>query len=266
MPSRSVKSTKRKYIFTLRNINTETIDQRYGITLTSNLGEDDHDPHITTKVDDLDTTDKIPEVVSFLDEAKYLRKCTVSMIDFNTNKPVSGTHHCWWCRHPMPENTRPIGCPIKYVPHQAIKSYYSELSKDKYTIKENITESRAKHIVQNKDKRISLLKRGYYITEGAYCSFNCCMAYIQDPSTKNNDFYTDSEALLLKMYNTIVEHQIDEIIPAHSWKKLMVYGGDLTIEKFRENFNNVEYVDHGILINYPRHVSIGHLFEERLKL
>lgn len=270
MPTTKTQKKRKKYIFTLQNINTENIDQRYGIALMSNLEEEDHNPQITTKLDDLDENNKTPTVISFLDEAKYLRKCTVTMIDFKTNQSITDSkYHCWWCRHPIPNNVHPIGCPIRYVPHQAIKNYYSELSKDRYTIKENITTKRAKNILNKKDRRMSLVRRGYYITEGSYCSFNCCMAFIQDPCTKKNDFYCESQSLLFKMYNDMYEENIDEIIPAHSWKKLNCYGGDLTIENFRENFNRMEYINHGKNMKYPRQptqISLGELYEEQLKL
>lgn len=98
--------------------------------------------------------------------------------------------------------------------------------------------------------------------DGAFCSFNCCMAFIQD---EKNPVYRDSTTLLLKLYNSMNEEKIDEIEPAHHWRKLSSYGGDMTIEQFRENLNKIQYVNHGMYVDFPRVQSLGLLFEERLR-
>lgn len=266
MPKKSrTNSRAKKYIFTLININTDKIDQRYGITLPSNIGDIDPVPDNTTLIDDLGSSHRTPEVISFLDESKRLIKCDVSMINLHTGKPMGSEeqYHCFWCKHPIPIGIRPIGCPLKYVPHQAVKSYHSDISKDKYTIKENITETMADIIEGGDDKRMSLIRKGYYSTDGAFCSFNCCMAYIED--NRRNSLYRDSKKLLLKMYNSMNEEEIDGIEEAHHWRKLKVFGGQLSIEQFRSTFGKIEYVDHGYAMNYPRCVSIAVLFEEKLK-
>ena len=256
---------RRKYIFTLRNINTEQIDQKYGITLMSNITEEEPDPTTTTRLDDLLENKRTPEVISFLDESKHLRKCAVSMIDHVTQKPLKGSYSCFWCRNPIPDGVTPVGCPIRYVSDQAVKSYYSEISRDRYTIKENITTKRSRQLAKKKDKRMSLLKRNYYLTDGAFCSFNCVVAFIEDPANKIDPMYRDSGTLVLKVYNSMHKDKVNVIEGAHHWRKLISYGGDLTIDQFRENFNKIEYVNHGLLVDYPRFHSLGVLFEEKLK-
>jgi len=258
---------RKKYIFTLKSINTEKIDQRYGIMLLSNITEEEPNPETTTMVEDLVEHKRTPEVISFLDESKHLKKCSVSMIDFSSGNPHDKTrvYNCFWCHHPIPKNIRPIGCPVRYVPHQAVKSYYSELSRDTYTIKENITEKRSQELEKKKDKRVSLLKRGYYLTDGAFCSFNCCMAFIECRENKRNPLYTNSFSLLLKIYNSMHDDKITVIDSAPRLRKLIPYGGELTITQFRQTFHRVEYIDHGVLVDYPKFHSLGTLFEERLK-
>ena len=256
--------TRKKYMFTLKKINTEYIDRKYGIILMPNLTEEP-DPTTTTRLDDLVENQQTPEVVSFLDESKHLIKCTVSMINHTTKKPLGGHYHCFWCRHSIPNGAIPLGCPIRYVAHQAVKSYYSEISRDRYTIKENITSKRARQLEEQGDKRMSVLKRGYYLTDGSFCSFNCVMAYAQDPCNKTNPLYRDSENLTLKMYNDMNTDTVNEIEPAHHWRKLIPYGGDLSIHQFREHFNKIEYVCHGTFVDYTRFHSIGVLFEEKIK-
>jgi hypothetical protein len=254
------------YTFVLKNINTEIIDKKYSITLSSNIiSSHEMIPQNSTKIDDLIMNNHTPEVISFLDESKHLRKCNVSMVDFekDTDHEEMSFYNCFWCRFSIPDNIKVLGCPLKYVPHQVVKSYYSEISKDKYTIKENITYNRLEELEETKDKRFKLIKRGYYMTDGAFCSFNCCMAYIND--NKTNPLYRDSHILLLKIYNSIHHVHINDIDIAPHWRKLINYTGDLTIEQFRHNFNKVEYIDHGITMNFPTCYSIKTLFEENLK-
>ena len=254
------------YIFTLKSINTEKVDQRFGISIVSNINESKIPvPENTTKISDLTTNRNTPEIISFIDEAKKIHKCTISMIDFTTNNKISNcnTYECFWCRNSIPNNVMAIGCPIKYVPSQAVKTYYSEISKDKYTIKENITTKRNNNIKQDDNSKLTIIDKNYYLTDGIFCSFNCCMAYIEN--NKHNSLYDMSECLLLKMYHDIYPSKVAFIDKAPHWRKLKQYGGDLTIEQFRDSFNKIEYHDYGFVIGVNNFKSIGLLFEEKLK-
>lgn len=91
-------------------------------------------------------------------------------------------------------------------------------------------------------------KNGYFDTEGIFCSFNCMCSYLHENS--NNINYKDSGALIYVMYKTIFgEYPIKmNIRKALSWKLLKQYGGNLSIEEFRDMFNvintlteNIEY-------------------------
>jgi hypothetical protein len=261
------RKNKKKYIFFLNDINTEDIDRRFGMTITSNINESSsQNPDNTTKISDLSTNKNIPEIVSFLDEAKKLHNCTISMVDFYTKKQISEDSNqldCFWCRNTIPNNIYPIGCPIKFVQSQVVKKYYSEISKDKYTIKENITSSKIKEIKNKEDNRLNIIDKNYYMTDGIFCSFNCCMSYILE--NKTNSMYILSEMLLLKMYNDIYPSKIPSIDKAPHWRKLKQYGGDLNIEEFRDSFNKIEYKNYGFISDIPKFKSLGVLFEEKLK-
>jgi hypothetical protein len=257
-------SKNSRYTFSLVGVNIEKIDHKYGIIPTkSQTVEINTHPENTTKIDDLETVKKQPEIVSFLDESKRVRKCNVSMIDFKSNKSISGKnkYKCFWDKNIIPENVEPIGCPIKYIPSRVTKNYHSEITKENYTISEPVTHLRSKEVQEKKDKRLTLDSKGFYETDGVFCSFNCCMSYIESPENINNPLYQHSEYLLLKIYNELNEDEIEEIIPAPHWRNLIDFGGHLTIEQFRDSFNKVQYIDHG-LISY---VSIGRLFEDKLK-
>jgi hypothetical protein len=260
---------EKKYLFTLNGINTEKVDQRFGITIMSNMNETSTDPPSnTTKISDLSSNKNIPDIISFFDEAKKTHKCVISMIDFNTQKEILSSknisiYDCFWCRNNIPSNVTPIGCPIKYVPSQAVKTYYSEISKDFYTIKENITSKKTQELDFSGDNRIDIVNKNYYLTDGIFCSFNCCMAYIIENRT--NSMYALSEMLLLKMYNDINPSTVPFIEEAPHWRKLKQCGGDLSIDQFRYSFNKIEYKNHGLVNKTPAFKSIGVLFEEKLK-
>jgi hypothetical protein len=256
---------KTKYTFTLKDVNTEKVDQRFGITLFSNINTT-KTPYNTTKISELSVNKNIPEIISFLDEAKKSHKCAISMIDFSNKTEITELHvkyDCFWCRNKIPDNVLPIGCPIKFVPSQAIKTYFSEISKDTYTIKEQVTNLKIKEIENGLDERLKTISKNYYVTDGVFCSFNCCMSYIID--NKCNSMYALSEMLLLKMYNDIYPSIVPCIEEAPHWRKLVQYGGDLTIEQYRSSFNKIEYKKHGYTNDVLRFKSIGFLFEEKLK-
>lgn len=265
----TIESSQKKYIFTLKGINTEKIDQRFGITLVSNINMvTDEPPTNTTKISDLSTNRNTPEIISFIDEAKKPHKCSISMIDFETQKKFcadgyNSGYDCFWCRNAIPPTVVAIGCPINYVPSQVVKTYYSEISKDTYTIKESITPSRKKKIEESNDSRLVIHEKDYYLTDGIFCSFNCCMAYISENREKS--MYSMSEMLLLKMYNNIYPDKVPCIQEAPHWRLLKQCGGHLNIKQFRESFSKIEYQEHGSVNVGPLCKSLGVLYEEKLK-
>jgi hypothetical protein len=261
-----------KYIFVLKNIDSEKIERKYDIkTIVNNFSENiktDIDLNIT-KISELNT-DRSSDIVCFLDESKKQHKCNVSMIDYNTglelksnNSCEKSLYHCFWDRNPF--NTVPIGVPIRYVANTAVKKYISEISKDMYIIKENITKNKK----ASENTNITFTNKPYYETDAICCSFNCAMAFILD--NKKNRLYDNSEMLLIKMYNDIMlseQKLTDNILnidPAPSWRLLKEYGGNITIEEFRNNFNKIEYENFGYVKNFPTFNSIGVLFEKKIK-
>jgi hypothetical protein len=228
---------KKIYTFKLSGIDRQKVHETY---IRKSL--------ITEKEDDLENTTKLSElvanckkdIVSFLDESKNEHTCKVSMIDFSSKKNVNLLrYHCFWCKNPF--NSKPIGCPLKYVPGQLTKKYFSHISKEYYTITENVTKNNRKELENNGEFLCSTEE--YYQTDGVFCSFNCCQSFIHD--NKHKRIYDNSSLLLLKMYNEIMRENQKEITPAPHWRTLEHYGGHLNIMKFREGFGRVEYECHG---------------------
>ena len=274
------KRKSNKYVFILTGVIIDKLDDKYGIKIISNLNYNENIPNNTTKLTDINL-DKPIEIISFLDESKKIYQCNISMIDFKTGEELENLkYNCFWCHHSF--SSYPIGCPIKYISNKATKKYHSEVTKDTYTIKENITSEKTKRIEGSKnipfvfslmtekksDNKYEIKKDEVYITDGIFCSFNCSKAFIKD--NKHIRLYEYSEILLSKLFNYIMRLEntnIDTkkiiIIPAPHWRLLQQYGGHLSINKFRENFNKVNFNFHGIL-NKDIFKPIGPLYEEKI--
>jgi len=268
-----------KYTFVLKGISTDKIDQLYGLTIVSNIDLSPRGKTVksgATKLSELSDNND-PEIISFLDESKRQHKCFITMADYLTKEkiPESTGLSCFWDRHPF--TTMPIGCPIRYVPSQIEKSYYSEITKDKYVIKENITKRTRYEISQDakvaqenkkKDKKsVNLKVNEYYETDGNFCSFNCVLAFIDDEIRKKEHcVYKDSKHLLIKMYTEIFGVIPKNLVKSPSWRLLQEFGGHLTVADYRKNFNRIEYKEVAKVRELPRCKSIGIVFEEKVKL
>jgi hypothetical protein len=249
---------KKSYVFVL-HIDTEKIDKKYDIKIISNIIiDEDFIPNNTTKLSELPIEKNSTDIISFLDESKKLHKCNVTMIDFTSNKKLefNSCYNCFWCRNAI--DTLPLGCPINYVANTAVKKYYSEISKDNYTIKENIT----KHKIIESEK-INIIEKCSYITDGSFCSFNCIIAFVND--NKKNKLYDNSIMLTTKLYNDINGTSKIHITPAPHWRLLNEYGGNMNITEFRNSFNKIEFENFGTIKNIPEFNSIGTIYEKKIK-
>ena len=242
----------------MHGLNIQKIKNVYGLEISNTLFENKEKiSHNTTKLSELNTEKDTPEVISFLDETKRLHNCHVNMIDFKSGMSVNFLRYsCFWCRHTF--DTRPIGCPIKYISKKAEKKYHSHITRGMYTIKENISSNR-----KISNENISVQPGEYYETDGVFCSFNCCLSWIID--NKHNRMYDSSLMLLNKMYNNIMGTKMVVINPSPHWRLLKPYGGHLTIVKFRETLNNVEYECHGETKKLPNFLPLITLYEEKIK-
>tara|TARA_B110000211_G_C14031905_1_gene532535 strand:- start:517 stop:1245 length:729 start_codon:yes stop_codon:yes gene_type:complete len=212
-----------------------------------------------TCIYDLDNVSNKLCNLNLMDETKKIKNCNVSFIDFKTQKETKYlTYNCFWCRNKF--NNIGIGCPLKYIPASTTIRYKSCISKNTYTINESLTDTKIKNIKFTEDTGYS---KHIYETDGIFCSFNCCLAHIKD--NKHDYKYNKSEYLLYKMYNEFSIDTKSEITPAPDWKLLKEYGGTLSIEKYRDNFNNIEYVYNG-LIKDILIIPIISLYEKNIKI
>jgi hypothetical protein len=241
----------KKFYFYIKNINVDLIEEKYGLQYRSNVYDKNIPSHNITPINNL-SVPRDNTVYSFLDETKKNHDCYVSMQKNNTL-----VYHCFWCRHKF--NTLPIGCPIKFINSYVLKKVHSNITKNCYILKENIIENQT-HLYENKEN-YTLYKRGYYLTDGSFCSFNCCQAFIQD--NNHDKTFNNSTFLLNQLYNNIFNMKMN-VKHAPSWRLLSTYGGHLSIDEFRESFKKVSFVQHHVVEQMSNNTSIGHLFEKKI--
>jgi hypothetical protein len=252
-----------KYTFVLTDINLDLINTKYFSDYKVDYKDEKKEEkekeekkvEKKTKISDILNKEKFKEYYPFLDETKIVKTCKLSV-------PSSKGGICFWDRNPIPGEIYPIGCPTRYVSNKITKTYTSEISQETYNITENITEERLKDVQMNNKfskPKFKTEENNFYETDGIFCSFNCCLAFIND--NNKNILYDNSKNLLFKMYFDYFDSK-DEIIPAPHWRLLKEYGGVLSIEKFRENFNKVSYTEKGLFSFVP----LGILYQESFRL
>jgi len=276
----------KKPVFVLKNIKPSEIDKKYNLsvyqkTVEPFLETGSDEPKATndacrTRITDLSLSENDDmSHFSFLDESKKDHQCVVTMKSFLTNEdfPPSTGVHCFWCRHGF--TFRPIGCPIDYISDRMTKTYHSEITKDVYTLRENVTRSQLEqtreNIVQQQENAnhikndYKVQDRNYYLMDGLFCSFNCCLAFVKGNS--RNVLYIHSENYLTKIYYDVFGPESSPLVPAPSWRLLKDYGGHMSIEEYRKNFYKVDYfsVDN-IIVPFPNSKPVGFLFEKQVKL
>lgn len=231
----------KKRNFVLKGVNIEEVNIKYNLVIISNLQKEVKDDDKKTKISEV-IFNEVEHSISFLDENKKELKCIATMTDLINNPlPENTDIKCFWCKHNF--DTKPIGCPIKYINPVIEKSYISHITKDKYYMRENVTNSKYEEISDSKDGNIELSlvnnSTSYYLCDGVFCSFNCTLAFIK--SNNHNLFYKESISLLHSLYHDLVGRKMAKIVPAPDWRLLKDFGGSMDIEKFRSSFNIVNY-------------------------
>jgi len=299
----------KKPVFVLRNIDVNILDVRYNVASLvkeeSSQQEDMLHQQQLQKTKITDITDKDDSnFFSFLDESKKDHQCVFTMRSYLNQEllPETTSLHCFWCRHSF--QYRPIGCPIEYVPPRVSKSYHSEITKDRYVLRENITPQQVRMLEVHQKRQqesqkgamdasaesdpdstnpsnttnttstitdaesniqYSMVDNDYYLMDGLFCSFNCCLAYIK--MNQNNPLYANCEALLNRIYYVVFGPRSLPLIEAPSWRLLKNYGGHVSIEDYRKNFYKVEYLSaDNVIYPFPKSKCIGFLFERNIKL
>lgn len=222
--------------------------------------------HRRTHLGDLSKADTTKLSFRFLDEAKKDRRCVISMYNMvGEEVPTRTTLSCFWCRHGF--DTMPIGCPLYYRPHRVVKKMSSEMSwKDSCIIRENVSNGVFQRIQGNLD-HLPVYEQDFYIVDGVFCSFPCCLSFIRDNKHKN-PIYRDSEHLIRQMcHHAFPTETPIRMLEAPDWRLLQNYGGHLSIHAFRNATDNTQYVKtHQIVHKPPVQKMVGHVYEVKLTL
>lgn len=258
---------KHQYIL-LKGIQAKDIDEKYAIVFSPVL-QQEGDIHMgpRTNITELNTglnEGKKTDVQNyvFLDEARNNHTYIVTMKNLIDEwLPMTTELCCFWCRHQF--SYVPIGCPIQYIPHRLEKKIPCDY-KDDVVIRENISKSIFKSL--NTDLHNSFInKECYFRVDGIFCSFPCCLAFINEH--KNDTLYQYSENLLRLMHRHAFPDVSFQLSPAPSWRLLKNYGGEIDINQYREAFINTDFIDHLQHINrLPMQKMTGFLFEQQIKI
>ena len=247
---------QKKRIFTLKGIDPVSVEKRYGLLPEKESLTSMEAVQISRDVTPINTLFNISDQEGnsagfyFIDDS---REYMVSMCDSITQNRIK-CQTCYWCRHPF--DTVPIGCPIRYKPDIGIKVCTSELTKEEFAIKQEIP----KNTVLSADNFHHIARR-VYETEGSFCSFNCCLAYLKD--NHNNSWYKNSINLLMKMYiDVFPDLKFEKLIPSPPWTLLQEYGGHMTIDQFRNESRNRLFIDKGYRVTrLPKVVPMGSIYD-----
>lgn len=234
--------SKSKNTFTLKNIDSLEIDLKYSLVNTPLIDTSQIPPDATT-IHTLSQSQSTKSSQQILDEHSVVSMDTA--ITTQTLQPG----FCFWCRHSF--TTPAIGCPLTYYPKQVSKMCTSEITKEKYVTRQDIPfyESMGEHDTSP-----------YYETDGVFCSFNCCFAFIRD--NRHDPRYMSSAMLLHHLYAT-TQPVKQQLHPAPHWRLLQEYGGPLTIDEFRKSFVTNTYTPKDLIVTtYPQIHPIGHIFEK----
>lgn len=134
---------------------------------------------------------------------------------------------CMWDRHDF------IGvgiqCPIFYKPKQIVRK------KKEYYMNQNITRNSNIKNADNSMLQINKIIDEQIFYDDMFCSYECCLAWIDYQNQNQNPKYKNSKQIL---YNEFLKKNPNiPNIPnkANDWKIIDKFGGFLNLNEFREN-------------------------------
>ena len=259
-----------KTTFVLKGINIDDIMSRYGFR--SEYTEPTEEIHSMNIPNDVTELPELNVELEYCDSARSQKRGVISMVDYLGNPlPEHTDKYCFWCHHPF--DTPPLGVPVKYVPSEAIKRYKSD-NITRLAI-EFIDDHRRRQLreefevsslfTQNPDElshTTLIVENGFYLTDGIVCSFECMKAFIE--ANRHDTLYSRSAMYMRRMVRQ--KFGDIQINAAGSYRLLKVYGGNLDISEFRQNFATLIYEDlHNPLYEHPVQKSIGWLHSQEVR-
>jgi hypothetical protein len=224
-------SKKKPCLFKLPGVKPDEIDKQYAFKTMHNtlLLSEKYIPHQSTKISDLQ---HFSQNLTVVDELKNTHNAKLSTVLSNTARC-----NCFWDHHAITDSQTPIYCPIEKRHAPRIKNYVSHINGKPYKIQDSIQPTDAEE---------------YYV-DGVFCSVECCLAFIE--CNQHDPLYQISEYYLREIY-ALKDHK-----SAPHWRLLTAYGGNMSIDEFRQSFANTTYTPDGVVYN-----PICFLFRENYHL
>lgn len=192
-----------------------------------------------------------------LTELQLVKPLPQTTSDTITN--TKATLKCFWCRQSIGDAD--IQCPIRYFPTEVQQTCLSEITNESYSIRQSIPSH--SDIPQS---NIKVVTDGYYQTEGQFCSYNCCIAYIED-NTNHHQLYSRSKVYLYKILLTQDWYVKGTIIhPSPHWKLLSEYSGHMTPEEYKKSIGTRIYTTSGNKRMNVKTIPLNEVFDETIIL
>lgn len=211
------------------------------------------------------TTTSSKSKITILDETQRQHDCYESYIDFNA---PDGFYTCFWCKHTIPNMIHAIGCPRLYKSRIASTTFKSETTmingiKKEITIREHICNG-------EHHKKHNNVEIPRFYTDGIFCSFPCCKAFIKYDLPENEKQMSN---LLLKQMYIEKYHTVDKINIAPHWRLLKSFGGVFSIDEFRTMVSSKSFELYGKTEKQSSppsssqftNIPIVNLFEEKIQ-
>jgi hypothetical protein len=240
---------------------TNSVDNKTTTKLLNSAPKNDL-KSITSKLENLGFSEKLAEPFETI--VRGNTKCNLFTTFNNKNYILQNkeNYNCWYCRHSLPTDVLPLSIPIKYYPaysecslvHNSLINTVSKLEyklntdlqianvKDKDKIfyeRFALSSQDCNKFDSSVDNNKTIDNNDYFDGEGIFCSFNCMVGFI---SENNCIKYKNTGILINKLYYKLFgffpKHKI---LPAPSWRLLKSYGGDLTIDEYRNSFQTVDF-------------------------
>lgn len=248
-----------KYDFYLDGIDPVAIERKYNLTTLSNI-ERSTPSHKTSSIKSLYFDQS--RLISYVDTTRRNRNWVLTMRDHLTQQelPLKWEGCCCACH--LEIRSRPLGCPLRYIPSELIHTFTSEFSKGPISqVKKLSRREIMKYKYDPPGPEYRLVERDYYETIHVFCSFNCIVKHIED--NRHLTLYKDSMKEVFNLYFDFFAERITRIPAAPSFLLRKKYGGELSDEDFRKSFKNLIFVDAGAVCRkLPVMYPIGMAFEK----
>lgn len=182
----------------------------------------------------------------------------ISQKTSDTNTNTNATLKCFWCRQSIGDAE--IQCPIRYFPSEVEQTCLSEITNETYSIRQSIPSN-----TKTPQNNIKVVSDGFYHVEGHFCTYNCCIAYIDD--NVNNQLYSRSKVYLYKILLTHDWYIKGTIIhPSPHWRLLSDYGGHMSIDEYKKAIGSRIYTTSGNKKMNIKTIPLNDVFEETIIL